>query len=96
VDGEQKAQIVAESHASGEMVSAVARRYGLTPQQLFGWRRQARQHAIREAEKSGPAFAPVIVEQCRPARDVSMAPTVAGGGSRMIAIVMGMGVATVP
>jgi transposase len=39
---EQKRQIVADSFESGETVSAVARRHGLTPQQLFGWRRSAR------------------------------------------------------
>jgi transposase-like protein len=36
---EQKARIVAEIYESGETVSALARRHGLTPQQLFGWRR---------------------------------------------------------
>jgi transposase len=54
---EQKARIVAESYTSGETVCAVARRYGLTPQQLFGWRRAAR----RRAQESGVAFAPVLV-----------------------------------
>ena len=33
---EDKAQIVAESVTSGESVCAVARRHGLSPQQLFG------------------------------------------------------------
>ncbi len=56
---EQKAQIVAESYADGETVTAVARRHGLTPQQLFGWRRQAHRQALRQAETCGPAFAPV-------------------------------------
>ena len=37
---EDKAQIVNEIVASGESLSAVARRHGLSPQQLFGWRRQ--------------------------------------------------------
>jgi transposase len=37
----QKAEIVAESLSGRETVSAVARRHGLTPQQLFTWRRQA-------------------------------------------------------
>ena len=50
---EQKAQIVAESYVDGERVTAVAHRHGLTPQQLFGWRRQALRHALRKAEKSG-------------------------------------------
>ena len=36
---EQKALIVAETYESGETVSAVARRHGLTAQQLFTWRR---------------------------------------------------------
>jgi transposase len=44
---EQKAQILAESYESGEKVSAVARRHGLTPQQLFGWRRDARRAMTR-------------------------------------------------
>ncbi|MBX9945923.1 MAG: transposase [Reyranella sp.] len=38
---EQKAAVVAESLGGVESVSAVARRHGLTPSQLFGWRRQA-------------------------------------------------------
>jgi transposase len=56
---EQKERIVAESHGCGEAVSAVARRHGLTPQQLFAWRRNARRR-VRDA--GGPAFAPVIVD----------------------------------
>ena len=35
---EQKAEIVAESYRAGKS-SAIARRHGLAPQQLFGWRR---------------------------------------------------------
>ena len=62
---EQKARIVAESYESGETVSAVARRHALRAQQLFGWRRAARQ-ASEEANTNGSAFAPVIVEAPRP------------------------------
>jgi transposase-like protein len=44
---EEKAEIVAESLAEGAVVSDVARRHGLSPQQLFGWRaRMARQCAV--------------------------------------------------
>lgn len=39
---ERKAQIVAESYEPRVTVCAVARRHGLTPQQLFTWRRLAR------------------------------------------------------
>ena len=42
---EQKAAIVAESVEDGGRVSHVARRHGLTSQQLFAWRRQARREA---------------------------------------------------
>jgi transposase len=50
---EDKARIVAEIAVSGESVSAVARRHGLSPQQLFGWRRQlqASQAALSHAEE---------------------------------------------
>jgi transposase len=36
---DQKAVIVAESVGGSESVSAIARRHGLTPPQLFAWRR---------------------------------------------------------
>jgi transposase len=85
---EQKAQIVAESYVDGERVTAVAHRHGLTPQQLFGWRRQARRQPLREAGKSSPAFAPVVIEERRPAKDAPIAPA-APGGSHVIEIVIG-------
>ena len=56
---EQKAQIVAESLSSGASVCAVARRHGLTPQQLFTWRRQARSGGVARTERLG--FASVVV-----------------------------------
>src|SRR3954447_7824388 len=39
---EEKARIVAETLAAGARVSEVARRWQICPQQVFGWRRQAR------------------------------------------------------
>ena len=51
---EQKRQIVAERFESGETVSAVARRHGLTPQQLFGWRRWAARSGRRMASRRLP------------------------------------------
>ena len=43
---DDKARIVVESLKPGANVSEVARRHGLSPQQLFGWRRQARESAV--------------------------------------------------
>jgi transposase len=87
----QKAEIVAESSESGETVSAVARRHGLTPQQLFGWRREARRRAMRRAANDegparGTAFAPVVVED---AHRRSEAPSDLSGGTTAIEIVIG-------
>jgi transposase len=44
---EDKARIVAEIVTSGDSVSGVARRHGLSPQQLFGWRRRLRDRVSR-------------------------------------------------
>jgi transposase len=54
-----KARIVAESLAPGVVISEVARRHGLRPQQLFAWRHQVRQGrlALPAAELS---FVPVV------------------------------------
>ncbi len=68
----EKASIIAESGRAGATVSGVARRYGLTPQQLFTWRRLARR-ALPVEEDAGtpqpeatPLFVPAIVEPGEP------------------------------
>ena len=73
---EQKAGILAESYKSGDKVSVVARRHGLTPQQLFGWRRDARRRAVRRQGASAAGsmtFAPVVVEGAAPSSAASCA-----------------------
>jgi hypothetical protein len=59
------------------------------PQQLLGWRRQARQHGECEAveNRPGPAFTPVAVEASRPQPDAPISP--ASGGARIVEIVRG-------
>ena len=47
--------------ADGETVCGVARRHGLTPQQLFTWRRQARVTTDEDDSASGAAFLPAVV-----------------------------------
>jgi transposase len=62
---DDKARIVEETLVAGAVVSEVARRYGLSPQQLFGWRRAARRSA--EVEDTGaPQFVPAVVEEPMP------------------------------
>lgn len=75
---EQKAGIIAESYEGREAVSAVARRHGLTPQQLFGWRRIARLRAKKDAGTRAAAFAPVIVEAAPICTAAPAAPAYAG------------------
>jgi transposase len=54
-----KARIVAESLAPGFVLSEVARRHDLRPQQLFAWRHQARQgRFVLPAEEL--SFVPVV------------------------------------
>ena len=57
-----KARIVAESVTSGGSVCSVARRHGLSPQQLFGWRRQARQPMVAGGNVDARLFVPAVVE----------------------------------
>jgi len=68
--GEEKAAIIAESYGAGETVCAVARRHGLTPQQLFAWRRLAR----RSASELPTVFVPAVVERVQPEPRAPMPP----------------------
>src|SRR5882757_6073105 len=63
---DDKAWIVEETLVPGAIVSEVARRNGLTPQQVFTWRRQARQPVASGAE--APKFVPAVVNPALPAR----------------------------
>src|SRR5450432_3380873 len=62
---DEKARILMESLRPGANISEVARRNGLSPQQLFGWRRE-----VREPE---PPPSPVR-KRGRPKKDRSGAP----------------------
>ncbi|MBT9287949.1 transposase [Hyphomicrobiaceae bacterium 22] len=54
---DDRARIVAETLEPGAVVSEVARRHGLTPQQVFTWRREAR----KRTEADALAFVPAVV-----------------------------------
>ena len=63
---EEKARIVAESLEPGVRVAEVARRWQLCPQQVFGWRREARHDGsiacIKPASPAQVDFVPIIAE----------------------------------
>ena len=58
--------MIEETLVPGAVVSEVARRHGLAPQQLFTWRRQARQPAGADAATEAPQFVPAVVESVLP------------------------------
>jgi len=64
---EDEARIVAEIVASGDSVCSVARPHGLSPQQLFGGRRQLREAAGDHSEAEEVQFVPAVVDAVMPA-----------------------------
>jgi transposase len=75
---EDKGRIVAESFAAGANVSAVARRYGLRPQQVYAWRRLARGGALALPAAEALGFVPVVAAESEPAPSVTSASILAG------------------
>ena len=63
---DDKARIVEETLAPGAVVSEIARCHGLTPQQVFGWRRAARRTVDGDDEAGSPRFVPAVVEHPKP------------------------------
>ena len=71
-----KLAIVAESYDASASVCNVARRHGLTPQQLFTWRREARKRLEAEAP---PSFVPAVIA---PEPAAAAPPPVSSGPAR--------------
>jgi transposase len=57
---DDKARIIEETLEPNAIVSEVARRYGLRPQQVFAWRREARKRAA-SAQQDSLAFVPAVM-----------------------------------
>lgn len=62
---DDKARIIAETLEPNAIISEVARRYGLRPQQVFAWRREARKQAA-SARQGSAAFVPAVVAAAPP------------------------------
>jgi transposase len=58
----EKVAIVAESLAPGAVTSAIALRYGLHRNQLYGWRREFRAAVAADAGVPGSDFVPIVAE----------------------------------
>lgn len=84
---DDKARIIAETLAPGAVTSEVARRHGMSPQQIFGWRREAKRRSGAGAS-CAPGFAPVVLET-----PATRAPP---AGRTVIEIIVGSVVARVP
>lgn len=73
---ELKVSIVTESYSGAETVSAVARRHGLAPSQLFAWRRNLRQQMEEQGVtlpgslEQTPSFVPAVID-APPAHDAA-------------------------
>jgi transposase len=87
---EEKAQIVAESLAPDAVASAIARRHGLHPNQLYAWRKALSAAADEVAEtaaaRAGMApldFVPVVITDQASARAAAIEIEVAGARVRV-------------
>lgn len=77
---EEKRRIVAESLNSGLSVSTVAQRHGLRPNQLFKWRKLAREGAFGPSDAGAASFAPVRLVAAATG-DWPMSASLSGSGS---------------
>lgn len=84
---EEKRRIVAESEAGPRRVSATARRHGLSPAQLFNWRRLARADGLGDEEPV--TFAQAVIA-CNRAADSQ--PLVSAAARSRLEIVLADGI----
>lgn len=71
---EEKLAIIAESLVEGAVISEVARRHGISPQQLFGWRARVRAEMAEMAQDATPSFVPAIADNTA-SRQASPSPS---------------------
>jgi transposase len=96
---DRKLEIVAESLVDGVVVSDVARRHGISPQQLFGWRAKLRS-AIATATSAPtpaetPTFAPVLLDESSSRRIAALEPPRQPDDTPQIEITLGSAIVRV-
>jgi transposase len=88
---DEKRQIVEESHSSDLSVCAVARRHGLSPSQLFAWRRAAREHQQERAELLPMFVLALVASPEAPRKNKARRPLLVKSSSRAAAVEMEIG-----
>ena len=87
---EEKQAIIAESSQDGVVISDVARRHGLRPQQLFNWRNEfRRRESVRLMCSGTPAFASVMIADKRSAAAAPAETPTPTADAPLIEIVLG-------
>jgi transposase len=76
---DEKLTIVAESYEAGNTVAGVARRHGIVPSQLSGWRSAARSGRLALSSSAPPHFAKVTVSP-----DLALPPSVSPDGIEIV------------
>ncbi len=82
----EKGRVVAETLRPGVAGAVVARRYGIHPQLLYAWRRQARDGVLALPAEASPLFAEVVAAAEPP-------PTMEGDPGGEIVVEVGADVA---
>ena len=72
---EDKRRLVAETLAPGQTVHGVARRRGVSPSQLFAWRKSVRVGLRPAVEPAVPGFAAVEIAPVAPPTDAVAPPS---------------------
>jgi transposase len=63
---DERAHIIEETLRPGAVVSVIARQHGLSPQQLFTWRRAARRRLASCDGETEASFVPAVVDVSAP------------------------------
>ena len=80
---EEKWRIVAESYSAPRVVSATARRYGISTSQLYRWRRLALEDRLG-ADDGAQGLAPAVIVPEKPAAVLSASVVAAVGRMEIV------------
>ena len=85
---EEKRRIVAESYSAPRVVSATARRYGISTSQLYRWRRLALEDRLG-GDDGAQGFAPAVIVPEKQAPAAVLSASVVAAVGRMEIVLSG-------